>query len=135
MNLYQNEETFLPDSLFAGHEIPVLVKGINLAPTTSGKYTRGSVLMVATDGNAKLLDKTKLVSTFAVADTVVTETKGSSVIGILTDDIVVPKEGAITTKASAYICGYFHKNALLFAEGTTAADVELELRKINIFID
>lgn len=136
MNLYENEDTFVPDSLFAGHEIPVLVKGITLAPTTSGKYARGSIVMVAADGTAKLLDKTKLSSKFSIADTVVTETKGSSIAGILTDDVVVPtEETATTTKASVYICGYFHKNALICADGTAVTDIELELRKMNIFID
>lgn len=135
MNLYENEEAFVPDNIFAGTQFPVLIKGVNLAPTSSGKYTRGSVLMESVDGNVKLLDKNSLASTFSVVDAVVTETKGSTIVGILTDDVIVPIEGTTTTKASVYICGYFHKEALQFESGTTALDVELELRKMNIFID
>jgi hypothetical protein len=135
MNLYGNEETFVPDSIFAGNNIPVIVKGIDLAPTTSGSYARGSVLMTSTSGNTELLDVSGLNSTFTVADTVVTETKGATIVGVLTDDVVVPIDGVVTTEASVYICGYFHKEALTFADGTTAIDAELELRKLNIFID
>lgn len=135
MNLYGNEETFVPDSIFAGNNIPVIVKGVNLSPTASGIYTRGSVLMISKSGNVELLDESKLDSTFTVADTVVKETKGSTIVGVLTDDVIVPIEGTETTEASIYICGYFHKEALTFAEGTTAEIVESELRKLNIFID
>ncbi len=135
MNLYSNEETFKPDNIFAGNSIPVIIKEVNLAPTSSGTYVRGSVLMSSVDGNAKLLDKSGLPSTFTVANAVVTETKGSTIIGILTDDIVVPIEGTTATKASVYICGYFKSEALTFASDTKATEVELELRKMNIFID
>ena len=135
MNLYGNEGTFVPDSIFAGNNIPVIVKGVNLAPTSSGSYARGSVLMVSTSGNAELLDVSELNSTFTVADTVVTETKGATIVGVLTDDVIVPTEGVAATEASVYICGYFHKEALTFASGTTATNAELELRKSNIFID
>ncbi|BCZ48434.1 hypothetical protein psyc5s11_45010 [Clostridium gelidum] len=135
MNLYGNEETFVPDSIFAGNNIPVIVKGVNLAPTSSGSYTRGSVLMVSASGNAELLDISELESTFTVAGTAVTETKGATIVGVLTDDVIVPVDGIVATEASVYICGYFHKEALTFADGTTVATSELELRKLNIFID
>ena len=135
MELYSNQSQFTPDSLFAGNQIPVLVKGVNLAPTSSGLYVRGSVLMASAGGNAELLDISKLSSTFTVSGTTVTETKGSIIVGILTDDTEVAKEGTETTEAGVYICGYFHSEALIFADGTTAQNAELELRKLNIFID
>lgn len=135
MNLYGNEETFVPDSIFAGNNIPVIIKGVNLAPTASGSYVRGSVLMVSASGTAELLDVSALENTFIVEGTVVTETKGAAIVGVLTDDVIVPVDGIVTTEVSVYICGYFHKEALTFADGTTAATAELELRKLNIFID
>lgn len=135
MNLYGNESEFIPDDLFAGNQIPVLIKGVNLAPTVSGYYARGSVLMTSEDGNAVLLNVSKLDSTFAVSGAVATETKGSQIVGVLTDDTVVPIDGSTGTEASVYICGYFHGEALVFADGTTLQNAELELRKSNIFID
>lgn len=135
MNLYENEETFKQDSLFDGNEIPVLVKEVNLEPISSGVYVRGSVLMSTTSGNVSLLDKNKLASTFSRDNTVVTETKGSTIIGILTDIAIVPTVGTMTTKASAYICGNFNKDVLTFESGTVSKDVELALREVGIFIN
>lgn len=135
MNLYENEDTFKSDSLFAGNKIPVLVKEVNLEPISSGVYVRGSVLMSTTNGNVSLLDKNKLASTFSRDNTVVTEIKGSTVIGILTDIAVVPTSGETITKASAYICGNFNKDVLTFASGTASKDVELALREMNIFLN
>ena len=42
-NLVQNLDSFTPDSLFAGHEIPVLVKGVTLE-AGQGELKRGTVL-------------------------------------------------------------------------------------------
>lgn len=135
MNLYENEDAFKSDSLFAGNEIPVLVKKVNLEPISSGVYVRGSVLMSTANGNVSLLDKNKLASTFSRDNTVVTETKGSTIIGILTDIAIVPTGGTTTTKANAYICGNFNKDVLTFESGTVSKDVELALREVGIFIN
>ena len=134
MDLFKNEETFTPDNLFAGNEISAIVKGVELAPNQTGYYARGSVLMASIDGIAELLDVSKLASTFTVEGTIAKETKGSTIIGILSDDIVVPTEGTDITKASAYICGYFNSESLICASGTVSADVEKELRELGFFI-
>jgi len=42
-NLVQNLDSFTPDNLFAGHEIPVLVKGVTLE-AGQGELKRGTVL-------------------------------------------------------------------------------------------
>jgi len=42
-NLVQNLDSFTPDNLFAGHEIPVLVKGVTLE-ADQGELKRGTVL-------------------------------------------------------------------------------------------
>lgn len=46
-NLVQNIDSFTPDNLFAGHEIPVLTKGVKLE-AGQGMLARGTVLGKAT---------------------------------------------------------------------------------------
>jgi len=46
-NLVQNLDSFTPDNLFAGHEIPVLTKGVKLE-VGQGMLARGTVLGKAT---------------------------------------------------------------------------------------
>lgn len=133
MNVYRPDETFKGDSLFASNEVPVIIKEVDLEPNSSGVYVRGSVLMSTPNGNASLLDKNQLISKVSEDNTIVEKTKGSKIIGILTDIVLVPAGG--TTKASAYICGNFNKDVLTFASGTTSRDVELELREVGILIN
>lgn len=115
-DLVQNKGEFIPDSLFVGNEVPVLTRGITLNKGVVAK--RGAVLALdATSKKGVLADKSN-------ADNLV--------IGILTDNVDATGGDTITTM---YITGHFNSDALVFAEGTTLTDYEVELRKLGIYTD
>jgi hypothetical protein len=58
----------------------------------------------------------------------VTSDNKASVYGVLPDSIRSGEEGPV------YLTGEFFADALVMEEGVTAADIEAELRKINIFL-
>lgn len=116
-NLYQDLGTFSPDSLIAGNSVPKLVNGVILE-AGQGVLTRGTVIGIVT-----ATKKAKIVNNAA--------TDGSEKpYAILTDTIDATQEIATT----AYITGEFNKNALTFGGDDTAADHELELRKLGIYL-
>lgn len=118
-NFIQNGEQFVPDKLFAGNQIPVLVKGVSLKGA-QGKLERGTVIALDDDGNAGIADKIKTTD---------------EIYGVLTDDVTTDEEPTDLTIAEVYITGYFNSEALKFVEGTTLKDFELELRKLGIYTD
>ncbi|RCX20887.1 bacteriophage lambda head decoration protein D [Anaerobacterium chartisolvens] len=121
-NLYGKIGQTTPDNLIAGHEIPILTTGITLEKN-QGTILRGTVLgTVTATGAAKLVDKSASDGT-EKADC------------ILTDNIDTGDGSeAENITAEAYITGVFNKNALIFGETDTAADHELRLRELGIYL-
>lgn len=119
-NLYQGLGKFTPDGLIAGTQVPVLVEGVTIA-SGQGLLRRGTVLGVVTStGKSVAVNK-------AASD------GSQNPRSILTDDIDATTEEVKTT---AYISGEFNKNVLSFGGKTDkAADFELELRKLGIFLN
>lgn len=110
---------YSPDNLFAGHEMPVLVKGVTLAKN-QGVVARGTVLGIATaSGLAKPVDSTKSDGT-------------EEPYCILTDTINT--DGEEDVKATGYITGLFNSNALIFGGNDTAETHEGKLRELGIFL-
>lgn len=120
-NLYENLGEFTPDNIFAGSEVPFLVKGIKIGPGKTLK--RGTVIAIKTDDNlADIVDSSKsdgLQNPYA----------------ILADDVDTTElDPSETENISVYISGYFNSSALTVLESDDIADFELELRKLGIFI-
>jgi hypothetical protein len=111
-----------PDNLFAGHEIPVIVKGVTLAKN-QGILKRGTVVAVITaSGLAKPVDRSK-------AD-------GTQIpFGILTDTVDTGSGAALTDyKTTAYVTGLFNSKALIFGGTDTVAHHEAKLRDSGIHL-
>ena len=118
--LYEKIGDCTPDNLIAGHEVPVLLKGVALA-SGQGVVKRGTVLGIVTaNGKGKVVDKT-------VDPKDGTETA----YGILADDVDTT---AADITAQVYTSGLFNRKALIFAENNTAADHEETLRGLGINI-
>lgn len=120
-NLYENLGEFTPDNLFAGSEVPFLVKGLTIG--SGKKLKRGTVIAIKTDDNlADIVDSSK-------SDGL------QNPYGILTDDIDTTElDPSETENISVYISGYFNSSALTVLETDDIADFELELRRNGIFI-
>jgi hypothetical protein len=111
-----------PDNLFAGHDIPVLVKGVTLAKG-QGVLQRGTVVAIITaSGLAKPVDRSKGDGT-------------QTPYGILTDTVDTGDGAALTdTKATAYVTGLFNSKALIFGGTDTAVHHEAKLRDSGIHL-
>lgn len=108
-------------NLIAGTEIKPMVKGISLK-AGQGILKAGSVLgLTTTDNLGILLDKNA--------------TDGSqNPVAILIEDVDTGTESDTDSILSQmFIRGVFNQEALLFTEGTSLSDVEMELRKIDIY--
>lgn len=117
--LYGTLGEYTPDNLLAGHEVPVIVKGITLAKN-QGVVARGTVLGIVTaSGLAKPVDS-------AQAD-------GSQTpYCILTDTI--DTTGDTDVKTTGYVSGLFNSKALIFGGTDTVAQHETKLRELGIFL-
>lgn len=117
--MYKEIGEHTPDNLIAGHEFPIIVKGVTVAKN-QGVLVRGTVVAIITaTGLAVSVDKSN-------AD-------GSEVsFGILTDTIDTVQEEDIV--ATSYISGLFNGAALKFGGDDTVADHENKLRELGIFI-
>ena len=112
------ETSFTPENLFAGHEIPVLVKGVTLE-AGQGELKRGTVL-----GKVAATGKYKVVNS-ASED-------GSEVADCILADDVDTTTGDVT--AVAYKTGHFSRKALVFGGDDTADTHEQTLRALGIFL-
>jgi len=117
MGLVNNEFTYTPDALFAGSQIQVLTKGIELVGK-QGILKRGSVIQI--DANGKGILATKVGIALEVA-------------GILTDDVETSTTLATTSIATVYETGYFNETALMVGSDATIADFKAILKKQDIF--
>ncbi len=110
MDLVKPSESVVYDNLIAGHEIPLLTKGIKLV-AGQGVLLKGSVLSKDGDGNCKLI------------------ALGEEPYGVLTDDIDTEVESICTI----YQQGIFNKVKLIVGDDIESVDSLLDdLRKINI---
>lgn len=128
-------------NLIAGTEVAPMVRGITLE-SGQGILQYGSVLgLVSYSGFGILVDKTasdgSKLPIGILAETVDTGEKTESVkkeneteSDASQGDTSMLQEPVL---AQMYITGVFNKDALLFAEGTTFEDMELELKKLGIY--
>lgn len=117
--LYSALGEYTPDNLIAGHEVPVIVKGITLAKN-QGILTRGTVLGIITASSlAKPVDSSKTDGT-------------ETPYCILTDTI--DTNGDADAKTTGYTSGLFNSKALVFGGADTVDKHELKLRELGIFI-
>jgi len=112
------QTSFTPDNLFAGHEIPVLVKGVTLE-AGQGELKRGTVL-----GKVTATGKYKAVNS--------ANEDGSEVADCILADDVDTTAGDVT--AVAYKTGYFNRKALVFGGDDTADTHEQTLRMLGILL-
>lgn len=105
---YIKTYTMKEDHLLAGPEVTNLLKNVEITAGTAMK--RGTLLSFA-DGKAAACDK------------------GGVAAYVLAEDV---DEAA--TVATAYSQGYFHREALIVAEGDTVDAHEEELRGVNIIL-
>jgi hypothetical protein len=120
--LNETLDQFTPDNLLAGHEVPVVVKGVTLAKG-QGVLKRGTVVAnITASGLAKPVDRTK-------AD-------GTQIpVGILTDTVDTGDGTALTDyKTTAYVSGLFNGKALIFGGTDTVANHETKLRELGIYL-
>jgi hypothetical protein len=117
--LYGTLGEYTPDNLLAGHDVPVIVKGITLAKN-QGIVARGTVLGINKDtGLAKPVDST--------------QTDGTQTPNcILTDTIDTTGEADV--KTTGYVSGLFNSKALIFGGTDTVEKHELKLRELGIFL-
>jgi len=112
------ETSFTPDNLFAGHEIPVLVKGVTLE-AGQGELKRGTVLgKVAATGKYKVVNSAN--------------EDGSEVADCILADDTDTTTGDAT--AVAYRTGHFNRKALIFGGNDTAEMHEQTLRALGIYL-
>lgn len=106
-----------PDNLIAGTRYPIDYKGITLE-AASGIVEKGTVLGVITaSGIAVPVDSTA--------------TDGSqNPICVLAETI----DTAVLTKAIAYRCGYFFRDALIFGGDDTYETHEIEMQRLGLFM-
>lgn len=114
-------------NLIAGTEVNTMIQGVYLK-SGQGVLQYGSVLgMTENDNFGVLVDKTASDSSKMpigiLVETVDTGEKTESGDTGETENIL----------AQMYITGVFNKDALLFAEGTTFEDMELELKRLGIY--
>jgi len=112
------ETSFTPDNLFAGHEIPVLVKGVTLE-AGQGELKRGTVL-----GKVTASGKYKVVNS--------ANEDGSEVADCILADDTDTTDGDVT--AVAYRTGHFNRKALVFGGSDTADTHEQTLRMLGILL-
>lgn len=108
-------------NLIAGTEVKPMVKGVFLK-AGQGILKAGSVLGISTADNVGiLLNKSA--------------TDGSQTpSGILIEEVDTGTDtDADSILSQIAIRGVFNQEALLFAEGTNLSDMEIELRKIDIY--
>ncbi len=111
-------DTFEPDNLIAGTEVPQLVKAITLKGA-QGVVKRGTVLGIITaTGLAVAVNNTN--------------TDGSQTANcILVKDVDATAGNVV---AEAYVSGLFNRQTLIFGGDDTAADHEATLRQLGIFL-
>lgn len=118
MELYSTLDTFAPDNLIAGNEIPLLTKAVTLQGG-QGILKRGTVLGIITATGLAVPVNNANADGSENADCILAtdvDTTGGNVV------------------AEAYRSGHFNRKALIFGGDDTAADHEARLRELGIFL-
>lgn len=118
MDLYSNLDTYTPDNLIAGNDVPLLVKAVTLQ-ANQGVVKRGTVLGIITASGLAIPVNNA-------------NTDGSQTANCILCDDVDTTGGNVV--AEAYISGHFNRKALIFGGDDTAADHEAKLRELGIFL-
>lgn len=117
--MYSNLDTYTPDNLIAGNDVPVLTKAVKLQ-ANQGVLKRGTVLGIITATglavpvNSANTDGSQNADCILAVD--VDTTGGSNVV------------------AEAYRSGHFNRQALIFGGDDTATDHEERLRELGIYL-
>lgn len=110
------DQTFTPDSLFAGQVMPVVTGPVTVA--AGNRLTRGTVLgQVTATGACVAVDSAA--------------TDGSEApYAVLAQDVDATAQD---TAAAAYLTGEFNQDALIFGGADTLATHKAALRRLAIF--
>ena len=117
-SLYSVIDTQTADNLVAGVEEEISVEGITIL-TGQGILARGSVIGIITASK-----KGKLAAK--------ANSDGSQIAKYILADTVDTASGDVVTQC--YRKGHFNRQALIFADGNTAADHEDSLRQYGIIL-
>lgn len=118
MDLYSTLDTFTPDNLIAGNEVPLLTKAVTLQGG-QGVVKRGTVLGIIT------------ATGLAVPVNNANADGSQNADCILADDVDTTGGNVV---AEAYRSGHFNRKALVFGGDDTVADHEARLRELGIFL-
>lgn len=116
--LFSNLDSFTPDNLFAGNDVPVLTKAVTLQGG-QGVLKRGTVLGIITASGLAV----KVNSG---------NTDGSQTAQYILAEDVDTTDGDVS--AIAYRSGHFNRQALIFGGTDTAEQHETRLRELGIFL-
>lgn len=131
-NLVQNIDSFAYDNLFAGHEIPVLTKGVTLE-AGQGKLVRGTVLGKATKAvgtvtgpdtangtiSAVTLGKAAKIGTYSLVCTTATDTGVAAVFKVVDPDGMILNDAVAGTAYAGPINFTITEGTSGFAIGDT----------------
>ena len=110
------------DNLFAGNEVPVVVKAVTLK-AASGVVKRGTVLGIITASALAVAVDSTLTDGAQTANCILTDNVDTGAVGATVDVV-----------ATAYASGLFNRNALIFGGEDTTVDHEAKLRELGIFV-
>lgn len=134
MQMFKQVGEFIPDSLIASNEFPILKEGIGLK-AGQGVLKRGSLIMKGSD-KAGYIAGTKATVTTGEGESAVTADMEMKVFGILTDDCDTGDDDtADNIPAVAYLTGQFNRDAVLVTGGNTSVDdYEYKMRGVGMYL-
>lgn len=115
-DLFKKKAEFIPDSLIADNDFPIMANGIKVAGG-QGILKRGTLVGLS---NGKAYVTGSSVDSTSIG-----------VFGVLTDDIEETTEDTIST---AYVTGVFNKGAIILDSSAKLDDYKEELRKLGIYL-
>ncbi len=132
MKMFEKIGEFIPDSLIASADFPILKEGIGLK-AGQGILKRGSLIMRGTDKAGYIAGKGMATQEEESAADSGTEMK---IFGILTDDTDTGNDGtADNIPAVCYQTGIFARDAILVSgENGTIDTYEDEMRGKSLFL-
>lgn len=134
MQMFKQVGEFIPDSLIASNEFPILKEGIGLK-AGQGVLKRGSLIMKGADKAGYIAGTVAKVTT-GEGESAVTADMEMKVFGILTDDCDTGEDDiADNIPAVAYLTGQFNREAVLVTgENTSVDDYEYEMRGVGMYL-
>lgn len=134
MQMFKQVGEFIPDSLIASNEFPILKEGIGLK-AGQGVLKRGSLIMKGSD-KAGYIAGTKATVTTGEGESAVTADMEMKVFGILTDDYDTGEDDtADNIPAVAYLTGGFNRGAVIVSGEDASVDAyEYEMKCIGMYL-